>query len=417
MRRYACVRQRDETDCGAACLATVCRAFNSTQALGRIRALAGTDKMGTSAFGMVTAAEKLGFSARGVRGTMNSLLQADNIPLPAIAHMITAERMLHYVVIHRIRKHMLTVADPALGIKTVSADEFAKHWSGVLILLAPAADGLLQGPGEDSAPRRFLGLLRGQGNFLALLTVASVIITAIGIVTAFYFKVIIDQVVPGHLWRTLTTISFAIIALYVVSGLLNAARYQLVLHLQQRINIPLVLGYYNHVMGLPMSFYGTRRVGEIITRFSDAGKIQQALTGATVTVFVDWQPGDQLQAGETVFRVVPPVDPTRIDAAVPAHLVAALRPDAVIPCASPNDPAGAPTRLSCRIDRVPPTYDTTPGGDPYYAITLVVDPDSDLAGYGAALPPGLPITLTVPARESSALRWLAEKIGLAKPPA
>jgi len=286
MTRLFCVRQRDATDCGAACLATVCRQYGSKQPLGRVRAVAGTDSVGTSAYGLVKAAEALGFSARGVRGTIEGLAGAE-LPLPAIAHVISEEGLLHYVVIHRIHRGVLTVADPGRGIRKLSVEEFGKRWSGVLILLAPAADGVIQGPGEESSLRRFVGLLRGQEKFLALLTLASVLITVIGIVSAFYFKVIIDEIVPGALWRTLTTVSVAIVALYIVKALLDAARYQLVLHVQQRIDIPLVLGYYNHVIGLPMSFYGTRRVGDIITRFGDASKIRQALAGATVTVFVD----------------------------------------------------------------------------------------------------------------------------------
>jgi len=285
--RLHCVRQRDETDCGAACLATVCRQYGVEQPLGRVRAIAGTDRLGTSAYGLVRAAEQLGFSARGVKGDLAALLETDDLRLPVIAHIITEDGILHYVVVHRIENGIVTVADPARGIVKQSAEEFAKLWSGVLIILTPASDGLVQGPGEDPTLRRFLGLLRGQGRFITLLTLSSALITLIGIVSAFYFKVIIDDIVPGALWRTLTTVSLAIIGLYLVSALLNAARYQLVLHLRQRINIPLILGYYNHVTGLPMSFFGTRKVGEIITRFSDAGRIQQALTGATVTVLVD----------------------------------------------------------------------------------------------------------------------------------
>ena|GEM_PF-201243 len=287
MARLYCVRQRDETDCGAACLATICQQYGSKQPLGRVRAIAGTDKMGTSAFGLVKAAEQLGFSARGVRGSMEALLKADGLPLPAIAHMVTPEGMLHYVVIQRVKNGVITIADPGRGLRKLTSDEFAKMWTGVLIILAPATDGVVQGPGEESTLRRFVGLLNGQGKFLALMTVASALITVIGIVSAFYFKVIIDDIVPGGLRSTLVTLSLGLLGMYLINQLLQAARYQLVLHLQQRIDIPLVLGYYNHVVGLPMSFFGTRRTGEIITRFSDASRIQTALTGATVTVFVD----------------------------------------------------------------------------------------------------------------------------------
>ncbi|MDR1186563.1 MAG: peptidase domain-containing ABC transporter [Bifidobacteriaceae bacterium] len=195
--------------------------------------------------------------------------------------------MLHYVVIHRIKDDRLTIADPARGVVAMSADEFARIWTGVLVIMAPAQDGTIRGEKESSALGRFVGLLRGQGSFLALLAVASVLTTALGIIAAFYFKVIIDDVVPGELRRTLTTVSIAVLGLYLVKGLLDAARFQLVLHVQQRIDIPLLLGYFNHVTDLPMAFFGTRRVGDVIARFADASKIRVALAGATVTVFVD----------------------------------------------------------------------------------------------------------------------------------
>jgi ATP-binding cassette subfamily B protein len=145
----------------------------------------------------------------------------------------------------------------------------------------------MKGSGERSTFRRFVGLLSGQAGFIALIAVASFVITVIGILSAFYFKVIIDQIVPGALWRMLTTVSIGILGLYIIRTLLDAARYQLTLQLQQRIDIPLILGYFNHVIDLPMSFFGTRRAGEVITRFSDAAKIREALASATITVFVD----------------------------------------------------------------------------------------------------------------------------------
>jgi ATP-binding cassette subfamily B protein len=211
----------------------------------------------------------------------------NDLLLPAIAHVITPEGMLHYVVIHRIKGGVLTVADPARGLVKMSADEFDQIWTGVLVIMAPAQDGTIKGEKEGSGLGRFVGLLRGQTSFLALLTVASVLTTALGIVAAFYFKVIIDDVVPGALWRTLTTVSIAVLGLYLVKGLLDAARFQLVLHIQQRIDIPLLLGYFDHVTDLPMTFYGSRKVGDVIARFADASKIRVALAGATVTVFVD----------------------------------------------------------------------------------------------------------------------------------
>lgn len=144
-------------------------------------------------------------------------------------------------------------------------------------------------------------------------------------------------------------------------------------------------------------------------------QIDQAEIKAPVAGLLDapagWTVGDQVQAGQQVFRVVPPSG-RLIEAIVPASAVAAVATGQSIPCAVPDDPAGRPADLVCRVDHVPANYDTGPDGQPYYAVRLSVDTRSDLAGYGANLPTGLPVSLTIPVRTSSALRWLAEKIGL-----
>jgi ATP-binding cassette subfamily B protein len=82
------IKQRDITDCGAACLGAVSEHYKLQIPISRIRQIAGTDKKGTNVYGLVQAAEKLGFTAKGVKGNKESLAQ---IPLPAIAHVIVKE--------------------------------------------------------------------------------------------------------------------------------------------------------------------------------------------------------------------------------------------------------------------------------------------------------------------------------------
>lgn len=91
------IKQRDITDCGAACLASIAAFHNLKLAVSRIRQLASTDKKGTNILGLIEAANKLGFDAKGVRGEFDSLFK---IPKPAIAHVIVKEVLHHYVVIY-----------------------------------------------------------------------------------------------------------------------------------------------------------------------------------------------------------------------------------------------------------------------------------------------------------------------------
>ena len=114
MKLY-CIKQHDITDCGAACLATVSKQYGLKMPISKIREVAGTDKQGTNAAGMIKAAEKLGFTAKAVKGDQNAFFS--EFPLPAIAHVVVDGALLHYVVIHKITQKQVVVADPAVLVK------------------------------------------------------------------------------------------------------------------------------------------------------------------------------------------------------------------------------------------------------------------------------------------------------------
>ena len=120
--KYYCIKQHDITDCGAACLATICRQNGYKIGISKIREVAGTDKQGTNAYGVIKAAEQLGFSAKGVKGDKEAFFS--EFPLPCIAHVIVDGALLHYVVIHKITKKTVVIADPGEGIVKLTPEEF-----------------------------------------------------------------------------------------------------------------------------------------------------------------------------------------------------------------------------------------------------------------------------------------------------
>ncbi len=136
MKRSILIKQRDITDCGAACLASISAHYKLKLPVSRIRQTAGTDQKGTNALGMLEAAEQLGFEGKGVRGDMSAL---PDVPVPCIAHIVIKNRLHHYVVVYKITKNDVHVMDPAVGrIIKHSKEQFEEIWSGVLLLLSPA---------------------------------------------------------------------------------------------------------------------------------------------------------------------------------------------------------------------------------------------------------------------------------------
>lgn len=293
--KYYCIKQHDITDCGAACLATISKQNGYKIGITKIREVAGTDKQGTNAYGVIKAAEQLGFSAKGVKGNKEAFFS--EFPLPCIAHVIVEGSLLHYVVIHKITKKQVIIADPGVGIVKLTPEEFfgevhqegkppKYQWSGVLILLIKS-ESFQKGDETKGLFQRFFHLLLPQKKLLLHIFAASLLYTVLGILGAFYFKELIDSVLPDGLSKTLMTLSIGVILLNVFKVVLGAFRSHLLLYLSQKLDIALLLGYYRHVIELPMNFFGTRKVGEIISRFNDAGKVRDAISGATLTIMID----------------------------------------------------------------------------------------------------------------------------------
>ncbi|EJP83161.1 peptidase domain-containing ABC transporter [Bacillus paranthracis] len=284
VKKFTFIKQQDLKDCGPACLAMISSYYGFTMSISKIRNIAGTDLSGTNIRGLLEAGEKLGFEVKAVKATKIENLK--EIPLPAIAHVVVNGGLLHYVVIHKIKDNKIYIADPEKGLITYLLEEFCQMWTGILVLMSPGQK-FQKGKEPQGTFSRFLLLLKQQKKILVPLFFASIFFNLFGLLGAFYFKFLIDDIVTNQLLQTLHIVSIGIIILYIFKVLLSYFRTHLILYLSRRIDIQLMLGYYRHVVGLPMNFFETRKVGEIISRFMDASKIRDALSTITVTLMID----------------------------------------------------------------------------------------------------------------------------------
>ena len=285
-RRYACVRQTGQSDCGAAALATVALHYRRPIALQQMRDLAGTDRIGTNLLGLLQAAEALGFSAKGVKGPYEALPQ---VPLPAIAHVKTEEGLGHFLVLYRVKKDAVVVADPARGIQKLSRDEFCRRWTGYLLLLVPEQQALprharqragqsvaaVPGPARRPHPGPGRGLLLcpahdGAGGLHLLLHPAP------GGLRAGPARGAVAQR-PGHRHGADRPLPDPLRHAPPVPGGLR----------RPQGDLALIAGYARHLLGLPLRFFEMRRVGEILSRVNDAAKVREAISGTTLTAVVD----------------------------------------------------------------------------------------------------------------------------------
>ncbi|MFT8352523.1 peptidase domain-containing ABC transporter [Clostridium saccharoperbutylacetonicum] len=285
LKKYYCVKQHDIQDCGPACLATISKQYGLKLSVSKIREAAGTDLEGTSVYGIVQAAKKLGFSTKAVRTSKKEEIFT-NLPTPLIAHVIIEDVLLHFVVVHKITKKYILVADPGKGMIKYKPEEFFKIWSDILIFLIPTAK-FEKGDKTKGIFQRFWGLMKIQKGLLLNIFISSILITVLGIAGSFYYKFLIDDILPNNLGANLHSVSIAMLTLLFFKIITDFFRKMLLLYMAQNIDVPLMLGYYNHVIKLPMNFFGTRKVGEIISRFNDGDKIRNAISSVTLTLMID----------------------------------------------------------------------------------------------------------------------------------
>lgn len=284
MNKKILIKQHDITDCGAACLASVAAFYKLQLPIARIRQYASTDKKGTNVLGMIEAAQQLGFQAKGVRGTLESL---SKIPKPAIAHVIVKETLHHFVVIYEVSSTHISVMDPGDGrMHKKTIEEFTKEWTGVLVLLLPD-EQFKTGNEKISSLRRFWFLLQPHKTVMLQALFGAVIYTTLGLSTSIYIQKITDYVIPESNQNLLNLLSIGMILILLLQILVGTIKSVFALKTGQQIDARLILGYYKHLLQLPQQFFDTMRVGEIISRINDAVKIRVFINDVALSLIVN----------------------------------------------------------------------------------------------------------------------------------
>ena len=258
--KFAYVRQHDDTDCAAACMAMVCKHYNKETTITMLRDMMGTDLKGTNLAGLTKCAEQLGFMTQAVRVDREAFLS--EFTLPAIAHTLTKDGFLHFVVIYKITPKKIVVGDPAKEMRKIDIDEFFKEFTGNLLILAPT-EKFEEGKLEKSS------------------------VIKSGTVSSLFNSVIYDKAVPKRDEKILVMVLILSFIVSATSIMITFFKKWVLTRLSINIDKPLMLGYFRHIYDLPMKFFATRKTGDITTRFSDACTIKNILSGIALSLVMD----------------------------------------------------------------------------------------------------------------------------------
>lgn len=275
IRRFALVEQAEEMDCGAACLAMICKHYGIPMTLGKLRELANVTTQGATLDSLARAGESLGFTARGVQCTFDSLRGFD---LPFIVHW----EGYHYVIVYGVSKDHVWLADPALGFRKLALEDFERGWSGTCLLFA-AGPNLVQLSAARSPWLRFIGYLTPYKQILLHLFLATFVIQVLGVIPPLIIQNILDGVIVHQNIGLLHLLILGLIISNVFSQLMSMIRAYLSNFMVRNMDFAMMSQFFRHTMSLPFSFFAKRKTGDIFARFQENITIRAFLTESTVT--------------------------------------------------------------------------------------------------------------------------------------
>ncbi|MEA5581882.1 peptidase domain-containing ABC transporter [Nodularia harveyana UHCC-0300] len=281
--KFQLIKQHSEEDCGAASLASIAKHYGKTLSISRCREAVGTRQQGSSLLGLKQGAEVLGFNARAVK-VAPELFDETTIPLPAIIHW----KGYHWVVFYGKQGNKYVIADPGAGIRYLEKKWLLEAWTnGVMLLLEP--DPVRFFTQEDEK-----GKIGGLGRFLrrvwpyraviAQTLLLNSVLGLLSLTSPFLLQILTDDVLVRGDRQLLTSVVIAVVVMHLVSSSLQLAQSNMVANFAQRMQLGLIFEFGRQILRLPLSYYESRRSGEIVSRLEDIQQINQLISQAVVSL-------------------------------------------------------------------------------------------------------------------------------------
>lgn len=281
-------QQLDAMDCGATCIRMIARYFGRYYSLEYLRELTYIGKQGVSLLGISDAAEHIGLQSLAVKTTFDRL--SEDIPLPCIAHW----KQDHFVVVHKVSRRHVWVADPAAGKFKLTREEFMQNWAsdvengeeiGVLLLLETTPQ-FYEREGEGTNKSGFgyvLSYFKNYRYLIIQLVLGLFIGTLLQLVFPFLIKAIVDIGIIGVDMKFIYIILIAQFVLFFTHVMVEYIRSWILLHVSVRVNINLISDFLIKLTKLPLRFFDSRMTGDLMQRIADHERVQRFLTSVSLT--------------------------------------------------------------------------------------------------------------------------------------
>lgn len=283
MKRVPVILQMTPHECGAACLAMVLSYYGRATTLTECRLHLPSGRDGLSARAIAEGARALGLRVRALSMEPEGLAQAQG---PTIVHW----RFDHFLVVERWTPQGVDVVDPATGRRRLSTEEFNADFTGVALLMEPGTDFQKQASAKTLSWHSFLRQLvraPGAATLMAQLLGVSIALQILGLIFPLFTLIVVDTILPAADASALLILAGGMVVLVVSQTIFTYLRSAVALYLEVRLDVEVMLGFFEHMLKLPFRFFQERTSGDLLMRLGSISIIREELTGQTIAVILD----------------------------------------------------------------------------------------------------------------------------------
>ncbi|MBD5189624.1 MAG: peptidase domain-containing ABC transporter [Bacteroidales bacterium] len=291
MKPFKFIKQRDSMGCGVACLAMICNHYGLCRSVDKIEKFCQPTKDGISLKGISDAAQTLGLKTLGIRIGLNDL---DKVNLPIVLHW----NQNHFVVLYRIsnKGKRFWIADPGKGKYHVSIEELKENWlvnsnnqqeKGLAMIFEPTESFYVETTTKKETNKSFVFLwqyILQYKNHLAQILLGLLVGCILQLIMPFLTQWIVDLGIRHNDIKLIWLILFGEFMIVVGRTATDFIRRWLLLHISMRVNISLVSDFFIKLLKLPMAFFDTKLMGDLLQRMNDHSRVQSFLTTQTLSI-------------------------------------------------------------------------------------------------------------------------------------
>ncbi len=286
------ILQRDQSDCGVACLCSVIKFHGGEADIENLRKLSGTTKQGTTLLGLMQSATTEGFEAEGLQA--ESVHNLFELKEPSILHVTFENSLQHYIVYYPLKfpsstgEHKLTLGDPGRGIISMTLSELDTIWKSKAVLkLSPTEKFAKKNTVKKRKQAWIIELVKKDLLIFVISIFLGIAISLLGICTAVFSQKLVDEILPNEDAQKLFIGLALVSAILLIRSGFGYLRGYFMIQQSKDFNNRIIKDFYHNLLHLPKLFFDTRKIGELIARMNDTRRIQSVLSLLLGSIIID----------------------------------------------------------------------------------------------------------------------------------